>query len=275
MNHTLTISERLKDLRVVDKGLTLEQLAEATKISKSTLGKYEQDDSKDMSPFNIAVLAKFYGVSTDYLLGLTETKNHPYTEVASLGLDDKTIEILLTKKLNKRLISELISHPDFPMMLVDMEIYVDRIASMQVQHLNIGVDDARKKVMAQYAPESTDVIFRTLEVSHIDEHEYFTKTIYNDLSSIIKDIQTKHITDQSTADATNVVVRLREEFKDADPAEATTAENKARVFCKTLSIDFDKLSYHQFEVLIQILELSSHMAPIDNRRGRRQKQKNH
>lgn len=34
----LTIPERLKDLRVVDKHLTLEQLAEQTGLSKSALG---------------------------------------------------------------------------------------------------------------------------------------------------------------------------------------------------------------------------------------------
>ena len=66
----LTIQERLKDLRV-EKGLTLEQLAEQTGISKSALGKYETEEYKDMSPFNLATLAKFYGVATDYLLGLT------------------------------------------------------------------------------------------------------------------------------------------------------------------------------------------------------------
>ena len=37
----LTIAERLKDLRVTDKKLTLEQLAEQTGLSKSALGKYE------------------------------------------------------------------------------------------------------------------------------------------------------------------------------------------------------------------------------------------
>ena len=60
----LSIPERLKDLRVVDKHLTLEQLAEQTGLSKSALGKYESDDYKDISPFAIATLAKFYGVST-------------------------------------------------------------------------------------------------------------------------------------------------------------------------------------------------------------------
>ena len=57
----LTIPERLKDLRVVDKHLTLEQLAEQTGLSKSALGKYETDDYKDISPFAIATLADFYG----------------------------------------------------------------------------------------------------------------------------------------------------------------------------------------------------------------------
>ena len=59
---------------MVDKHLTLEQLAEQTGLSKSALGKYEADDFKDISPFSMVALAKFYGVSTDYLLGLTEQK---------------------------------------------------------------------------------------------------------------------------------------------------------------------------------------------------------
>ena len=91
MQIKLTIQERLKDLRV-ERGLTLEQLAEQTGLSKSALGKYEADDFKDISPFSIVTLAKFYGVSTDYLLGMTETKNHPDTELGALHLSDGAIE---------------------------------------------------------------------------------------------------------------------------------------------------------------------------------------
>ena len=71
MNIKLTIPERLKDLRT-ERNLILEQLSEATGISRAALGKYEADDFKDISPFSIAALAKFYGVSADYLMGLTE-----------------------------------------------------------------------------------------------------------------------------------------------------------------------------------------------------------
>ena len=73
MQPKLTIQERLKDLRV-ERSLTLEQLSAETGISKSALGKYEADDFKDISPFSMVELAKFYGVSTDYLLGLTQQK---------------------------------------------------------------------------------------------------------------------------------------------------------------------------------------------------------
>ena len=62
MHYKLTIPERLQDLRK-ERHLTLEQLAEQTGLSKSALGKYESDDYKDISPFAIATLAEFYGVS--------------------------------------------------------------------------------------------------------------------------------------------------------------------------------------------------------------------
>lgn len=69
----LTIQEHLKDL-CVERGLTLEQLAEQTNLSKSALGSYEADNFKDISHSALIKLAKFYGVTADYLLGLSEMK---------------------------------------------------------------------------------------------------------------------------------------------------------------------------------------------------------
>lgn len=94
MQVKLTIGERLKDLRVVKK-LTLEQLAVEVGISKSALGKYESDNGKDISPYSILLLADYYGVSCDYLMGRTETKNHPNTALHELHLSDASIDIYL------------------------------------------------------------------------------------------------------------------------------------------------------------------------------------
>ena len=50
-----------------EKKLTLEQLSEQTGLSKSALGSYESNDTKDISHYAIIRLAKFYGVTTDYV----------------------------------------------------------------------------------------------------------------------------------------------------------------------------------------------------------------
>nr|WP_326216747.1 helix-turn-helix transcriptional regulator [uncultured Oscillibacter sp.] len=142
----LTIPERLKDLRVVDKHLTLEQLAEQTGLSKSALGKYETDDYKDISPFAIATLADFYGVSADYLMGLTDNKEVPNADVQSLHLNDEMIELLRSGKINNRLLCELATHPNFRRLMVDMEICIDQIANMRVEQMNLVMEATRQAI---------------------------------------------------------------------------------------------------------------------------------
>ena len=87
----LSIQERLKDLRV-ERGLTLEQLEEQVNLSKSALGSYEAKDFKDISHYAIIKLAKFYGVTADYLLGLSQTRIHPNADLADLRLSDDMID---------------------------------------------------------------------------------------------------------------------------------------------------------------------------------------
>ena len=149
----LTIQERLKDLRV-ERGLTLEQLAEQTHLSKSALGSYEADEYKDISHYALIKLAKFYGVTADYLLGLTETKNHPNADLADLHLSDELIDLLKNGRLDTALFCELATHRDFVKLLADIEIYVNGIATGQIQNLNAWVDVARAEIMEKYQPGS-------------------------------------------------------------------------------------------------------------------------
>ena len=91
MNIKLTLGERLKDLRV-ERHLKLETLAEQTGLSKSALSKYESDDVTDLSIYAVTTLAEFYGVTTDYLLGVTENKKHPEAVLSDLHLSDGAVD---------------------------------------------------------------------------------------------------------------------------------------------------------------------------------------
>ena len=62
--------ERLKELRV-EKGLTQTELSKATGLSQSALALWE-NGQRIPNALAIIALAKYFGVSADYLLGLTD-----------------------------------------------------------------------------------------------------------------------------------------------------------------------------------------------------------
>lgn len=152
----LTIKERLKNL-LIEHGLTLGQLAEQTRLSKSALSSYEADDFKGISHYALINLAKFCGVTADYLLGLTETKNHPTADLTDLRLSDEMIDLLKSGRIDTALLCELAVHPDFMKLLADIQIYVEDIAVTQIQDLNAWVDMARTEIVEKYQPGGTTV----------------------------------------------------------------------------------------------------------------------
>ena len=152
MEIKLTIQERLRDLRA-ERGLTLEQLANDTHISRSSLSSYESNEFKDISPFAIVTLAQFYGVSTDYLLGLSENKKHSDVDITSLHLNDEVLDLLRSGKINNRLLGEIILHKDFKRFLLDVEIVVDRIADSYVSSMGTFFSVIRKKFADKFHPD--------------------------------------------------------------------------------------------------------------------------
>ena len=252
----LTVPERLKDLRV-ERGLTLEQLADATGLSKSALGSYETDDYKDISPFSITTLANYYGVSTDYLLGVSEIKNHPNADLADLHLSDEMLNVLKSGKINNRLLCEIAAHEGFQRLMVDTEICVDRIAAMRVHDMNIVLAETRKVVMEKHDPGENDLYMRTLELAQINEDEYFTRVVHDDLDRIIGDIREAHVEDVTTADTENPSDAVKQELESAMSYEGSAEENKARLFCRQLGIDYDKLTKEDYVTLINILKKAS------------------
>ena len=167
MEIRLTFQERLKDLRT-ERGMTLSDLEKATGISRSSLGKYESDECKEVSHASIVTLAKYYGVTSDYLLGFSENKNPANANLSDLHLQDDVIAILKGGKLNNRLLCELIRHEGFRRFLTDAEIYVDGLAEMQIRNLNMGVDAARMQIEDKFSPDKEELYRRALETAHID-----------------------------------------------------------------------------------------------------------
>lgn len=274
MQTKLSIPERLKDLRVVDKHLTLEQLAEQTGLSKSALSKYESDDYKDISPFAIATLAEFYGVSTDYLMGLSENKNHPNTELQALHLSDDMVALLSSGKINNRLLCEIATHENFQRLMTDIEIFVDRIADMRIAQMNLVLEATRQEVIRSHAPRENDLYVRTLELGQVQESDFFSHTIHDDLDSIIQDIRKTHVTDRTTADPQPTFTEVKEKF-DRAMRLGSNEERVIHEFCDQMQIPFDKIASEDFSAFMRILSLSKLLKNPNNMRGKARPQKYH
>mgnify|MGYP004696188777 FL=1 len=267
MQVKLTIGERLKDLRV-ERKLTLEQLAAEVGISKSALGKYESDNGKDISPYSILLLADYYGVSCDFLMGRTETKNHPNTALHELHLSDASIDVLKTGKFNHRLLSELICHKDFQRFMLDAEIYVDRIADMRVNDMNAVLEAVRQMALMKNGGEENDPHLRTLEVAQMREDEYFGSLIADDLKGILRDIRSEHRLDTMTADEVSFAENMQNQLREAMNFEGSSEEKKAKALLATLGIDYDAITMEQFVNLIEVLKLSKHLKTPISPRGK-------
>lgn len=107
-------------------------------------------------------------MTADYLLGLTETKNHPNADLADLRLSDDMIELLKSGRLDNSLLCELATHSDFPRLMAELEIYVNGVATKQIQGANAIVDAMSATIMKRLNPGLTDPQLRQLITAHID-----------------------------------------------------------------------------------------------------------
>ena len=264
----LSIQERLKDLRV-ERGLTLEQLAEETKLSKSALGSYEADDLKDISHYALIKLAKFYEVTTDYILGRSKNRNHPNADLADLRLSDEMIDLLKSGRIDNTLLCELAAHPDFPRLMADLEIYVNGTALKQVQSANAIVDIMSATIMKQHNPGLSDPQLRQLVAAHIDDDSFCRYVIQQDINKIALDLREAHKEDFFSVPEDNPLedfLQTAEETakEGSDPEQASLA-----FICKRLKLNLKKLSEEEKKWLKKIAQKSDLLKNPNPQRGRK------
>lgn len=272
MKTKLTIQEKLRDLRA-EKGFTLEQLSAETGIAPSTLGKYESDEYKDISHSYLLTLAKYYKVSADWLLGLSESREPQNYDIAALQLDDETLALLKSERINNRLFCEMLRHPDFPTLMADAEIYVDGIAAMQIKNMNDWVNVVRQQLINKYDPDRDDLYLRVLEAAHIDEKDYFFHTIHNDLDNILRSIREahQHATESAPISYSALNEKRIQRFVQSMKYKSNPIEKFWRIFCDELQIDYDKLSEDEHATMKQVFRKSKRFRQIPSHKHKARK----
>lgn len=87
---TTTFAERLTELRN-ERGLSQDALSAELGVSKNSIYHYE-NEKRVPDAYTVIRLARYFGVTTDYLLGLDDMRTHVDTKVRAL-LEDKEVRI--------------------------------------------------------------------------------------------------------------------------------------------------------------------------------------
>lgn len=192
MKPKLTMGEKLKDLRT-ERGLTTREVCRLTGVSENIYNGLENDIERDTGYRRIIALAQFYNVPTDYLLGFTESRITRNVELNELGLSDKAIVVLLSKKQNPELVSKLIEHPDFTRLINAIDVYVRQLAALNIGAVNDMTRIAEKGIEGVFAdsvlrPEGYDEAMRFMDETVVNEDEFLRYRITERFNQILRDV---------------------------------------------------------------------------------------
>ena len=116
------IHQRLCDLRN-GTGKTQKEVSDELNIQASVLSRIERGETKAVSHDLVIKFAEYYNVSTDYLLCISDVRIKRNVELEELGLTNKALLQLLQGKVNGSLLSKMLEHPYFPVLLDTANAY--------------------------------------------------------------------------------------------------------------------------------------------------------
>lgn len=251
----ISIQERLKDLRV-ERHLNLVELSAATGISKSALGDYENIDYKEINHGNLVTLAKFYGVSTDYLLCMTENRNHPNTALTELHLSDEMVDLLRSGRINNRLLCEIATNDKFEKLMTDTEIYIDGHATAHFRDMNEALEDRRLALIGKHRHADGDLYSETLLAAQVEEEDFFCHVTHKTWDAILHDIRKAHERDIESTPDFSLAKKVALEIQKALKSPGDHLAKIWTVIFNMLDIDFDKLPADEQKVLKKVLSKS-------------------
>ena len=306
MRDRLSMGEKLTDLRVA-KGLTQEELADELGISRTAISNYENIDNcnkKAIDHLTLVALAEYYGVSTDFLVGLDDNSKMKATPISELHLSDEAITEIKSQKFNNRILSELITHPEFQRFIDDIEIYINGYVeyrfnklNAEVQVLRLNIEQSRRE--HEDVPQTDrDIYEKAAAEGLIDETDYFSYKTHEVLKRILKDLRDAHklegenmittkadlyrdLSDEELAEklATFEAIKQGKDPKEfisniTKTSEEPPADLDMQVILNDMGISTDALSREEFDFLYKILLKSNKVYKFSKRHKKSKREKN-
>jgi transcriptional regulator with XRE-family HTH domain len=248
----LTLQEKLRDLRA-ERGITLSELEKQTGIPKSTLQRFEGEKDIHIGYQDVEVLTRFYGVSADYLFGLTDHRQHRNIEIDRLRLTDEAVAALISGRLNTRLLSTLIVHPDFPELLAALDVFISRTISENMEIINKTYKVALDSVNRHAVAMGRDEYIAALTEASIDPDDYLRFRLsqrFDKIAQSLYDAHKKEAQAENGQGYLNSLHKQLERYRDTKDETGSTEQAKLAVFADQMGVDVKKATDEERKTML-------------------------
>lgn len=108
-----TVRERMKDL-LKERNVNQADLAKSIGCAESTLSRFLSGAVNKLSDENLIAIAKYFCVSSDFLLGLTDIPDRKNYDIEELGLSAGAAKALYTNRTAALVVNALLESKNFP-----------------------------------------------------------------------------------------------------------------------------------------------------------------
>ena len=130
---------RLSNLRK-DHDLSQKQLADQLHVTHSQISRIESGETKNPNISIVIDAARFFHVSTDYLLGITQITSPKSYDISELGLSEKAVTRLITRRIDVDILNRLLEHEHFPKLCIMIRNYFDDTIAEGIMARNKVID---------------------------------------------------------------------------------------------------------------------------------------
>lgn len=224
-----SLAYRLSNLRK-DRSMSQKQLADELHVTHSQISRIESGETKNPNISIVIDAARFFHVSTDYLLGITQITTPKSYDISELGLSEEVVKRLITGRIDIDILNRLLEHEYFPPLCIMIRNFFDDTIAEGVMTRNQVIDfavDQLTDLMNTEPAKRTEIIKdkQFLNLQKLGANEADIEKIKNQFVSILRDIkssmQNKELT--STVEA---IKTIRDALPDK-PASDITSDDVA------------------------------------------------
>ena len=194
-----TARDRLKDL-MKSRGVTQADLAAAIGCSISMLSRFISGQIDKLSDENIIRIAKFFNVSTDFILGVVDEPDRKNYDISELGLSVQAAKNLYSGKVNSDVLNLLLTNRRFADVTYLIARYLNNDLAKGVAGLNSVFNVAGAYLAGQAKEENNPALMqgaRDARLLKTPIYQADVTTIQTTFMQAVNEIKKEHGADDS------------------------------------------------------------------------------